>query len=87
MGDYTKDKSIPLDFTGLNIIERHGYTEAVCQGCFAWIRTGKYYQGHQVVTHSVPHTAPCKSYEDYIASVRDNFLAENVQFLLNKPTL
>ena len=57
------DTSIPLNLAGLELRERHGYTEAFCPGCGAYVVIGPLYQGQRQVTHQVAHKAPCAHYE------------------------
>ena len=65
MGIYLYDSTTPLNFQGLELRERHGYTEAVCPGCGSWVRISEFYKGDRIVIRAIPHIPRCHYYENY----------------------
>lgn len=60
------DRTKPLDLTGVELRERHGYTEAVCPCCGSWVRVEeKFYAGDRTVFRAIPHEYPCHAYENF----------------------
>ena len=55
------DQAAPLDLTGVEMRERHGYTEATCK-CGAWLRMDSY-KGDRIVMYQMAHVHPCAHYE------------------------
>jgi hypothetical protein len=66
MGIYELDLSAPLDLNYLVTRDRHGEVEAVCEGCGAWVRLGKFYKGDRLVIRQIPHNPPCETYEQFV---------------------
>jgi hypothetical protein len=62
------DLTKPLDLAGLDVVERHGNTEAVCPGCKAWVRLGPFYKADRKVMLAVPHKYPCEHFETILKS-------------------
>lgn len=58
------DTEKPLNFDGLFLRERHGYTEAVCPGCQSWVRITHLYQSDRYVIRGMPHNFRCEYYEN-----------------------
>lgn len=57
------DQSKPLDFTGVELRERHGRTEATCK-CGAWLVVGEFYKGDRCVIRQMAHIPICTHYEE-----------------------
>lgn len=58
------DQSKPLDFTGVELRERHGRTEATCK-CGAWlVVSAPNYKGDRCVIRQMNHVAICQHYEE-----------------------
>lgn len=70
------DQSIPLNFYGLEIRERHGYEEAYCAGCGSWVRIGRFYMGDRLVMRQIPHNPPCPTYEKFIEDWKNGVISE-----------
>ena len=72
MGIYLYDDSIPLDFSGLEMRERHGFKEAVCPGCGGWVRIRDDYKGDRTVMRAINHVPRCYYYENFFTSKEYN---------------
>lgn len=60
------DQTIPLNFHRVEQRERHGYQEAFCATCGAWVRIGKHYKADRLVIRAIPHIYPCSNLEDFV---------------------